>query len=301
MMANLDSWLSAARIRTLPLSISGILVGSSIAGAQGYFHAVIFALAIATTLGLQILSNFANDYGDFVKGTDNDDRVGPQRTLQSGLITKREMYWGMIGTGIITFMFALTLIYVSFGARSVFYGLLFLFLGIAAIAAAVKYTVGDSAYGYRGLGDVFVFLFFGMVGVYGCFFLYTLDWDWRVLLPAAGIGFLSAGVLNLNNMRDRAADEKAGKNTLAVKMGDENAKQYHYLLILAAFASLILYTSFSFTGIDDLLYLIAFIPLLFHLKRVMENENPILLDPELKKLALNTFLLAILFSVGQLI
>lgn len=300
-MANFNSWLSAARLRTLPLSISGIITGSSIAAAQGDFHAVIFALAIATTLGLQILSNFANDYGDFIKGTDNEDRVGPQRTLQSGLISREEMYWGMITTGILTFVFAITLIYVAFGSQNIFYGLFFLFLGIGAIAAAVKYTVGESAYGYRGLGDVFVFLFFGIVGVYGCFFLYTLDWDWRVLLPAAGIGFLSAGVLNLNNMRDRAADKKAGKNTLAVKMGEENAKQYHYLLILAAFASIILYSAFSFTGIDDLLYLIAFIPLLFHLKRVMENDNPILLDPELKKLALSTFLLAVLFSIGQII
>lgn len=300
-MANFNSWLSAARIRTLPLSISGILVGSSIAVAQDQFNAIIFALALATTLGLQILSNFANDYGDFVKGTDNEDRVGPQRTLQSGLITRREMYWGMIATGVFTFLFAVLLIYIAFDSRNAFYGLFFLFLGIAAIVAAVKYTVGDSAYGYRGLGDVFVFLFFGLVGVYGCYFLYTLEWDWRVLLPAATIGCLSAAVLNLNNMRDRAADEKAGKNTLVVKMGNESAKQYHYLLILAAFAAIILYSAFSFTGIDDLLYLIAFIPILFHLKRVMENDNPVLLDPELKKLALSTFLLAILFSLGQVI
>lgn len=300
-MANFDSWLSAARLRTLPLSISGILVGSSIAVAQDAFHAVIFALAIATTLGLQILSNFANDYGDFVKGTDNEERVGPQRTLQSGLITRQEMYWGMVGTGILTFLFAVLLIYISFGSRNLFYGLLFLLLGIAAIVAAVKYTVGESAYGYRGLGDVFVFLFFGLVGVFGCYFLYTLEWDWRVLLPAAGIGFLSAGVLNLNNMRDRAADARAGKNTMAVLMGPENAKQYHYILILLAVSSILLYSAFSFTGIDDLLYLIAFVPLLLHLKRVMENENPVLLDPELKKLALGTFLLAVLFAVGQII
>jgi len=247
------------------------------------------------------LSNFANDYGDFVKGTDNEERVGPQRTLQSGLITRKEMYWGMVGTGVLTFIFAVLLIWVAFGSKNAFYGLLFLFLGIGAIVAAVKYTVGDSAYGYRGLGDVFVFLFFGLVGVYGCYFLYTLDWDWRVFLPAAGIGFLSAGVLNLNNMRDRATDKKAGKNTLVVKMGAENAKQYHYLLILFAFASVILYSAFSFTGIDDLIYLVAFIPLLFHLKRVMENDNPMLLDPELKKLALSTFLLALMFSIGQII
>lgn len=300
-MANLNSWVNAARIRTLPLSVSGILVGSSIAVAQDEFNAVIFALALATTLGLQILSNFANDYGDFVKGTDNEDRVGPPRSLQSGLITRKEMFWGMVGTGVITFFFAISLIYIAFGTRSIFYAILFLLLGLAAIAAAVKYTVGDSAYGYRGLGDLFVFLFFGLVGVYGCYFLYALEWDWRVLLPAASIGFLSAGVLNLNNMRDRAADEKAGKNTLVVKMGDASAKQYHYFLLLGAFSSIVLFSALSFTGIDDLLYLIAFVPLLFHLKRVLENKNPELLDPELKKLALGTFLLAVLFAIGQVL
>ncbi len=300
-MANFTTWVSAARLRTLPLSISGILVGSSIAVAAGEFNAVIFTLALATTLGLQILSNFANDYGDFVKGTDNEERVGPQRALQSGMITRDEMYWGMVGTAIITFLFALALIFVAFGSKSTFYTIFFLILGLAAIAAAIKYTVGDSAYGYRGMGDIFVFLFFGVVGVYGCYFLYALNWDWEVLLPAFTIGFLSAGVLNLNNMRDRIADERAGKHTLAVKMGAQNAKKYHYFLLLAAFATVILYSALTFDGLDDLLYLLAFIPLLTHLKRVMENRFPEQLDPELKKLALSTFLLALLFSLGQVL
>lgn len=300
-MANFNTWVSAARLRTLPLSISGILVGSSVAVAQGEFNAVIFTLALATTLGLQILSNFANDYGDFVKGTDNEERVGPQRALQSGMITRDEMFWGMVGTAVITFLFALALIFVAFGSKSTFYTVFFLLLGLAAIAAAIKYTVGDSAYGYRGLGDVFVFLFFGVVGVYGCYFLYALDFDWTVLLPAFTIGFLSAGVLNLNNMRDRIADERAGKHTLVVKMGAAKSKMYHYFLILASFTTIILFSALSFTGIDDLLYLIAFVPLLQHLKRVMENKVPEQLDPELKKLALSTFLLAVLFSLGQVL
>ena len=300
-MANFQTWISAARLRTLPLSISGILVGSSIAVAQEEFHSVIFSLALATTLGLQILSNFANDYGDFVKGTDNEERVGPQRALQSGLITKGEMFWGMVSTAIITFLFAVALIYIAFGSKNLFYGLLFLFLGIAAIVAAVKYTVGESAYGYKGLGDVFVFLFFGVVGVYGCYFLYALEWDWKVLLPSFTVGLLSAGVLNLNNMRDRAADERAGKNTLAVKMGAVRAKKYHYFLIIAAVFSIVMFSALTFTGIDDLLYFFAFIPLLRHLKRVMENVEQEQLDPELKKLALSTFLLAVLFGLGQIL
>lgn len=298
-MATFQTWISAARLRTLPLSISGILVGSSIAVAQDEFHSVIFSLALATTLGLQILSNFANDYGDFVKGTDNDERVGPQRTLQSGLITKDEMFWGMVATAVITFLFAVALIYIAFGSQNLLYLLVFLILGIGAIAAAIKYTVGDSAYGYKGLGDLFVFLFFGVVGVYGCYFLYSLEWNWEVLLPSFTVGFLSAGVLNLNNMRDRNSDERAGKKTLVVKIGAEKAKKYHYTLILAAVFSIVMFSALTFSGLDDLLYFFAFIPLLTHLKRVMENENPEQLDPELKKLALSTFLLALLFSLGQ--
>ena len=300
-MAKVDSWVSAARLRTLPLSISGILVGTSIAVREQEFQIVIFVLALATTLGLQILSNFANDYGDFVKGTDNDERVGPQRALQSGMITKKEMFWGMVATAAITLGLALALIFVAFGTTNLLYAIIFLILGLAAIAAAVKYTVGKSAYGYRGLGDVFVFIFFGIVGVYGCYFLYAVDWSWTVLLPSFTIGFLSAGVLNLNNMRDHLSDEKAGKNTLVVKMGAALAKQYHYFLILAAFSTLVIFSALTFSGIEDLAYMIAFVPLLLHLKRVMQNRDPQRLDPELKILALSTFLLAALFSIGQII
>lgn len=300
-MAGFEAWIGAARLRTLPLSISGILVGSSIAFAAGDFNTVIFILALATTLGLQVLSNFANDYGDFVKGTDNEERVGPQRALQSGMITRKEMFGGMLATGIITFLLALALIFVSFGGKNTFYALVFVVLGIGAIAAAVKYTVGDSAYGYRGLGDVFVFIFFGIVGVYGCYFLYSLAWDWAVMLPAITIGSLSAGVLNLNNMRDRIADERAGKNTLVVKLGAARAKIYHYTLIILACSCIILFTSLTFSGIEDLLYFLAFIPLILHLNRLRKNRNPELLDPELKKLALSTFLLALLFSLGQVL
>lgn len=300
-MVKFQTWVSAARLRTLPLSISGILVGTSIAAQQDHFNSAIFSLALATTLGLQILSNFANDYGDFVKGTDNDDRVGPQRALQSGLISRNEMYYGMIITAVVTFLFALGLITIAFGTENFGYAALFFFLGIGAIAAAVKYTIGKSAYGYRGLGDVFVFVFFGVVGVYGCYFLYSLDWDPVVLLPAFTIGVLSAGVLNLNNMRDLREDQKVGKNTLAVKLGPAKAKHYHYFLVLSSFFFMILFSALTFEELDDLVYLLAFIPLLLHLKRVLENVNPELLDPELKKLALGTFLFALLFSLGQIV
>lgn len=299
-MGKINSWISAARLRTLPLSISGIIVGTTIAVSEGVFNIIIFSLALATTLGLQVLSNFANDYGDGVKGTDNEDRVGPQRALQSGLITQKEMLQGIIITAIVTLLFAILLIYVAFGRENLGYALFFFLLGIAAIAAAIKYTVGKSAYGYRGLGDVFVFIFFGLVAVYGSYFLYAHQWNWLVLLPAFSIGFLSMGVLNLNNMRDRASDEKAGKITLVVKLGAKNAKNYHYALILGAILCLVLFTVLNLESINDFLYLPAFIPLILHLKRVVENENATLLDPELKILALSTFATAVLFGLGQI-
>ena len=300
-MKKFQSWLSAARLRTLPLSISGIFVGSAIAVRQDVFNPAIFSLALATTLGLQILSNFANDYGDFIKGIDNDERVGPQRALQSGMITKREMLYAIIVTAAVTFLFSIGLIFISFGADDFLYILFFLLLGVAAIGAAIKYTIGASAYGYKGLGDVFVFIFFGIVGVFGCYFLYAEQWDWTVLLPAGTIGFLSAGVLNMNNMRDRLADEKSRKNTLVVKIGAAKAKNYHYFLLLAALFFIGLFTALTFEGSDDLLYVIAVVPLLMHLVTVMNNQNPENLDPELKKLALSTFLLAVLFSLGQVL
>lgn len=299
-MGKINSWISAARLRTLPLSVSGIIVGTTIAVEQGFFSISIFSLALATTLGLQVLSNFANDYGDGVKGTDNEDRVGPQRAIQSGLISRKEMFQGIVITAIVTLLFAVLLIYAAFGKENLGYALFFFLLGVGAIAAAIKYTVGKSAYGYRGLGDVFVFIFFGLVAVYGSYFLYAYQGNWLVLLPAFSIGFLSMGVLNLNNMRDRISDEKAGKNTLVVKLGAKNAKNYHYALILGAILCLVIFTVLTLESVNDFLYIPAFIPLILHLKRVVENENATLLDPELKILALSTFATAGLFGLGQI-
>jgi 1,4-dihydroxy-2-naphthoate octaprenyltransferase len=299
-MIKFQSWISAARLRTLPLSVSGIIVGTSIAVKQGVFNISIFSLALATTLGLQILSNFANDYGDGIKGTDNEDRVGPQRAIQSGLITHKEMLFGIILTAVITLFLAVLLIYAAFGKENLVHTLLFLLLGIGAIAAAIKYTVGKSAYGYRGLGDLFVFIFFGLVAVYGSYFLYAHQWDWVILLPAISIGLLSIGVLNLNNMRDQIPDKKAGKNTLVVKLGAKKAKNYHYALILGAILCLVLFSVLTLDSFTDFLYLPFLILLILHLKRVVENENPILLDPELKILALSTFAVSVFFALGQL-
>ena len=300
-MRGFKTWIDAARLRTLPLSISGIIVGTPIAVHQGYFNIVIFSLALGTTLGLQILSNFANDYGDGVKGTDNQDRVGPTRALQGGMITEKEMKQGIVLTAILTLFMAVLLIYSAFGQEHFWYAIIFFLLGVSAIVAAIKYTVGTNAYGYRGLGDVFVFIFFGLVAVLGTYFLYAREIYWIALLPATAIGMLSAGVLNLNNMRDRISDEKSGKITLVVKMGQKWAKNYHYSLILGAIFSLIIFSVLMSKELNNFIYIIAFIPLVLHLKRVVQNEDPQKLDPELKVLALTTFAIAVLFGIGLII
>lgn len=290
-------WIQAARLRTLPLSVSGILVGSFYAMSQSYFNWKIIGFALLTTIGLQVLSNFANDYGDGVKGTDNEDRVGPKRTIQSGLISPKQMKNAMFITACITLIFALLLIYFSFKNQYLYYSLFFLFLGIVAIGSAIKYTVGKNPYGYRGFGDVFVFIFFGLVSTYGVYFLYTKTWDWVLLLPSVSIGLLSVGVLNLNNMRDEESDKKAGKNTLVVMMGGVNAKIYHTLLVVTSMICLMVFAFMKDFAFDQYLFVIGFLPLFSHLIRVHKTNDSKNLDPELKRLALATFIISILLSL----
>jgi 1,4-dihydroxy-2-naphthoate octaprenyltransferase len=290
-------WIEAARVRTLPLSVSGIIVGSFYAMSQGMFNWNIVIFALLTTLGLQILSNFANDYGDGVKGTDNEDRVGPKRAIQSGKITPQAMKSAIGITSLVTLAFAVLLIYFAFKESYLFYSLFFLVLGIIAIASAVRYTVGKSAYGYRGYGDLFVFIFFGMVSTFGVYFMFSKSIDWLLLLPATAIGFLSVGVLNLNNMRDEESDSKAGKNTIVVKMGGENAKKYHFFLVISAMLLVLLFAFLNDFHFDQYIFVVAYFPLISHLITVYNNKNPKLLDPELKKLAISTFLLSILLAL----
>ncbi|WP_396173838.1 1,4-dihydroxy-2-naphthoate polyprenyltransferase [Flavobacterium sp.] len=290
-------WIEAARVRTLPLSVSGIIVGSFYAMSQGMFNWNIVTFALLTTLGLQILSNFANDYGDGVKGTDNKDRVGPMRAIQSGMITPNAMKKAIGLTAVITLTFAVLLIYFAFKESYLLYSLFFLMLGILAIASAIRYTVGKGAYGYRGFGDLFVFIFFGMVSTFGVYFMFSKSIDWLLLLPATAIGFLSVGVLNLNNMRDEESDRKAGKNTIVVKMGGENAKKYHFFLVISAMVLVLLFAYLNNFHFDQYIFVVAYFPLISHLITVYKNKNPKLLDPELKKLALSTFFLSILLSL----
>ena len=294
-MLKLKAWIAAARLRTLPLSVSGIIVGSAIAKNNSLFQPEIFWLAILATIGFQVLSNFANDYGDGIKGVD-DHREGEKRMVASGLISAKKMKYGIIMTSLVTLSITVILIYTAFGWKDFFNSLLFFLLGIISIVAALKYTIGENAYGYLGLGDIFVFLFFGLLSVLGSNYLFTQVIKWDVLLPASTIGLFSMSVLNLNNMRDIENDTKNNKKTLAVSIGFLNAKKYHYGIVILAIVFALAYTLKNFQSISQFIYVIAFIPLLFNLVTVYKNKDPKLLDGELKKVALSTFVYSLLFS-----
>ncbi|MDC0008095.1 1,4-dihydroxy-2-naphthoate octaprenyltransferase [bacterium] len=299
-MLKLKTWLNAARLRTLPLSISGVVTGTALANCSQENNYLIFLLALLTTIAFQVTSNFANDYGDGVKGTDNQDRIGPARALQSGLLSRSELKNGIGVSILISLVLVASVIYVSFGTENMPMILVFFGLGIASIWAAIKYTVGKSAYGYRGFGDMFVFLFFGILAVLGTLFLYTKSITWYAVLPAIAIGALSTGVLNLNNLRDFESDKKAEKNTIIVKIGIHRGKIYHYALLSVSFLCVIGFLTLNASTNNWTWYapLLAFIPIMVHFRKVQTIEDPKSFDPELKKLALSTFLLAVLMFIS---
>ena len=300
-MKKIKPWFSAMRLRTLPLSVSGIILGSCFAYYNGHFNVWVLVLAILTTISLQVLSNLANDYGDGVKGTDNEERVGPQRAIQSGEITPEEMYEAIKLNVLIIIAFTLALLWTAFGTGNFLYILLFIVLGGFSVFAALNYTMGDSPYGYRALGDVFVFVFFGLVSTMGSYFLYMHTLDHVIILPAIALGLLSVGVLNLNNMRDIQSDTNAGKITLAVKLGLLRAKKYHFALIIIAMIITVIFSILYYVEPYNFMYIIAFIPLIIHVKKIKAAVEPNDFDSQLKVLALSTFLFALLLGVGYIL
>ena len=224
-MNKIGAWIGAMRLRTLPLSISGIIVGSALAFLLGNGDLKIFSTAILTTVLFQILSNLANDLGDSQKGTDNADRVGPKRAVQSGEISQSEMKVGVGLFVVLSFIAACLLIYLSLPNLSIELLYFFSILAVLCVLAAIFYTMGKSAYGYSGFGDIMVFIFFGFVSVIGVFSLYGLSFEWLTLLPSITIGAWSTAVLNLNNMRDVENDAASGKRTMVVKIGYEKARK----------------------------------------------------------------------------
>lgn len=294
----MNKWIEAARLRTLPLSLAGIVTGFAL--SKGFDNYWLFILCCLTAISLQILSNFANDYGDFSKGTDNDNRVGPARTMQQGLITKKQMQAALVifsvlsfGLGIITSLLAFNISIAS---------LLFVLLGGACVVAAIMYTVGKNAYGYLGLGDVFVFVFFGLVSVLGTAYVVNQAFEFIYLVPACAIGLLSAAVLNLNNMRDIENDAVQGKRTIVTKMGLAKSLVYHKLIMILSISLIISYAILSLSNpLYSFLSVLAVFLFIAHLIRLQKKGVFTDFDPELKRVALPTFLFSILFLIQEIL
>lgn len=297
-MSLLKTWLRAARLRTLPLSFSGILIGSSFAFSSN-FDFDIFSSCLLITVLFQIISNFANDLGDAVKGVDDETRIGPERAIQSGMITIAQMKNAIIILSVLAIIVVLQLLFRIDLSRNEL--LIFSALGMMSIWAAIAYTIGKNPYGYRALGDLMVFLFFGLLAVVGTYYLYARSVALEVVLIASAIGALAVAVLNLNNMRDREDDTLKNKKTMAVILGAEKAKRYHTAVLLISvllFAAGISLSGYYwyFLGLVPLLRLVG------HLKRVWQTENAREFDPELKVIALSSFMTSLLcFIIGLIV
>ncbi len=303
-MTKTKAWIHACRLRTLPLSLSGIILGSFVAKSNGFWNTTIFIFALVTTVLFQVLSNLANDLGDSQKGADNEGRVGPERAVQSGVISLKEMRNAVILLSVLSFISAGTLIYFASLNKSLSFWVFYAVLAVFCVLAAITYTVGKRAYGYHGLGDFFVFIFFGLVSVLGVYHLYLPEFNFSTfrfenLLPAATIGLLSMAVLNLNNMRDRTNDAKVGKRTLVVQLGGERAKFYHAFLILGGIACFTIFV-FQFQSENKwmMLALLPLILLIVHLRKAMSIVQERNFDPELKKVALSAFAISVFFAVA---
>ena len=308
MKDNLYNWLQAARLRTLPLSISGILLGSFIArwrlvhiGENWDWR--IFALAMLVTLLYQVLSNFANDYGDGVRGTDRfRDKNAEKRAIASGIISVKQMKMAVISTAILAMIMTMGLLYTAFFPHYILEFYVFIGLGILCILAAVGYTMGKKPYGYLGLGDIMVFIFFGWISVGGSYFLFTKVWSWDILLPASAIGMLSVAVLNLNNMRDLESDKLAGKNTLALRLGFKRAMIYQIVLMQLPLILVLIFLLKNELQIKGNYYafmgMVLFFPMTALRRKIMKVKSSKELDPFLKQVGIITLMMAILLAIG---
>jgi 1,4-dihydroxy-2-naphthoate polyprenyltransferase len=293
------AWISAFRLRTLPLSLSCIGMGGFLAAAAGKFNGMIFFLCCLTTIFLQVLSNLANDYGDSVNGADHAGRKGPQRAVQSGAISAAQMKSAVIIFVVLCLASGISLLLISFGLN---WNALFFFfvLGLLSIAAAIAYTVGKRPYGYAGLGDISVLLFFGLVGVLGSLYLFTKAVDWTDILPALSCGLFSIAVLNINNVRDIESDRTAGKFSIPVRIGKTNAAIYHWVLLIGGISASLVYVIIHYQSPLQFLFLLT-TPLLVRIGLAVSRKPSSELDPYLKQMALSTLLFVILFGVGFLL
>lgn len=306
-MGKVKYYIQSLRPRTLPLSVSGVLLGSSLALKENLlreenFSWMVFALAILTTLCLQIVSNLSNELGDMIKGTDNEQRLGPRRALQEGKLTRSDFQRMIILFSVIAILSGLGLLKSAFGSILDPDSLALLLCGGLAIVAAITYTLGRKPYGYRGLGDVSVFVFFGLLSTLGSYYLYRPFTDelWMILPPAITVGCFTTAVLNVNNLRDYENDASHGKNTLIVKIGPARGKLYHYILIIGGWILMLEYTLVSFGSALELLYLLSLPFFIGHLKEMSRKEGRDL-DPQLKRLSLSTLLFCLLAASGSIL
>lgn len=302
--SRIKAWIDAARLRTLPLALASIGMGAFLAAAFRTFSWPITLLCILTTVCLQILSNLANDYGDSIHGADSAERQGPERAVQSGAISASAMKMGMIVMAALSVVSGLSLVGIALveADSAMRWRLVVLFLGLGALAiwGAINYTAGKRPYGYAGLGDIFVLIFFGWLGVLGTFFLQALFLPLLTILPATSIGLFAVGVLNVNNIRDIDSDKKAGKHSIPVRIGRELAVIYHWLLLLFGFGVSVLYVLRNYQSPWQFLFIIT-LPLLVRNGMAVAKLPSPELDPYLKQMALTTLGFMVTFGIGQLI
>ena len=297
----LKMWWETARPKTLPLALASIFTGSALgywANPQG-FNGLVMALCLLTTILLQVLSNFANDYGDHQKGSDTQERIGPLRGIQKGAILAKELKWGLILMVVASFLSGSFLIGIAYENLSDLFA--FAGLGILAIVAAITYTVGAKPYGYMGLGDISVLVFFGLLGVGGTYYLQTHSIDSHIILPAIGSGLLASAVLNINNLRDIEQDAKAGKNTLAVRLGAYKGRVYHCILLSVAALCYLAFAVATAISWTNYLFVLAMPLLAKHAIFVYRSQQPSELRPMLAQMSMISLLINILFSLGLLI
>jgi 1,4-dihydroxy-2-naphthoate octaprenyltransferase len=298
---NRKVWIEAVRPRTLPLAVASIVMGSALAAVWQPFNWTVAILCVLTAVLLQILSNLANDFGDSQHGADHARREGPKRAVQSGAISEKTMLRAIAIAALLSMVSGLALLWFAFGddARELF--ILFVLLGALAIIAAIAYTAGFRPYGYAGLGDLSVLLFFGWLGVMGTYFLHTLRFDWLIIFPATCSGLLAVAVLNVNNIRDAESDRLAGKRTISVRIGPKRARVYHWMLLATAVLCACVYVLLVYSSLWQFLFVLAVPLLIKNGLAVWRTQSPREINPLLKQLSLVTLLFVLLFSVGQLL
>ncbi len=300
-MANtIKPWIAAARLRTLPLALSGIVLGSLLAKADGNGSWVIFGLCVVTATLYQIVSNFANDLGDGIRGTDSK-RDGEVRMVGSGQITPGAMKRAVAVSSAVALLCSALLIWLALDRLGGHLLAVFSALAVLSVLAALGYTLGKKPYGYMRLGEVMVFFFFGWVAVAGTYTITTGVFNPNILWPASAVGLLAAGVLNLNNLRDIHTDVNHGKKTVANALGFRYARVYHYILIILALDCIFVYNWLSDTNWTRNLFFLAIPALLLHMLKVSKLQKPREADPLLKDLALSTLALSVLLGLGHII